>query len=89
MTLVNKLHPNDLDRIHIQRMDHAFSQLVQELTEIENPVVNYVLRRWSITVFSDSVGINYPQTARQILERELCDYKAKAGKKKPKGKSGK
>ncbi len=83
MTLVNRLHPSDLDRIHIQRMDHATASLVRELSSIGDPVVDYVLRRWSVALFDESIGLEYPATAKQILAKELYNYKVAKQKKKP------
>lgn len=83
MTLVNRMNPSELDKIHIQRMDHAFRQLVLELLDIGDPTVNYVLRRWGIVPFDKCVGIEYPQTAKQILEKELWELKNKCQKSSP------
>lgn len=73
MPNVYKLKPDELDKIHIQRMDHAFKEMVEELIELRNPVVDYILARWGIIIRSKGLEIEYPKTARQILEKELIE----------------
>lgn len=61
-----------LDKIHVNRMLHAFAQLAIDLIRLEDGRVNSVLRHKGIAVFPGPiVGIEYGPGDRQILEVDL------------------
>lgn len=62
-----------LDKIHTNRMLHAFAQLAQALIGLEDGRVNAVLRQKGIVVAPGPVvGIEYGPGDIQILELDLA-----------------
>lgn len=85
MPLVNRLNPDDLDRIHIQRMDHAHYKLLAALVDLGDPHVDAILGHYSIAILPGRrVAISYPPDVRQVLEKELIAENAKRAKEQAK-----
>lgn len=81
MPSVNVLNPSDLDRIHIQRMEHARYELIKELIDLDDRTVNALLSRFSICLLPGRrVAIDYPSDIRQVLTDELIAEKARIAK---------
>lgn len=82
MVLV-KVVDEKLNNIHSRRLNHALSQIFFRLMELQNPQVDKILGDYQCTIIlGPVVGVEYPPYARQVMEKELLDYKNSLKSKK-------
>lgn len=74
MSTVDIERGSDLDKVHAQRMFHAYSNVLLGLIALQNPEVDDILRYWGVAIFPGPIaGIEYPYGAKQILAERLKD----------------